>query len=555
VPFADLAWLNENRVFKMFPEWGGYTGCINASMRHFYSKRPTLGSVSDILSRADTCTFCGTVAKKLRERNIGNNNSVEGMACYLQAVEFCTDSTLREHANPPPPPKAVVEKHGRSFAPRLPELENYWDRTTTRLVVVVQAKGKNQWMYEQRSTGATVIEFQACRTPLPTVLESLARPPSADTIPRYGGRLLDPKGVDAELLRFWLARCETQHGERCSAASLAPKLDPVADLLLIDVVDNCIVKTAVGDDGIPRFVALSYVWGTTNKVMLTTGNAAKLMAEKDALASVELPSTIRDAISVTRDMGLRHLWVDTLCIRQDDESHKASQIAQMASVYALATLTIIAAASNHADSGLSRVSVKPSWMAGGSIHAVHAPGGVSLIPVLDSFDDFAPGPPASSNWYTRAWTMQEHFLSMRKLIFAENQVYWHCPCARWAEEVELEYGHPRGFSGYRFGWVSGGNDAFQTGLPSDGMSSSQWTFNRTYRKWELDISALLLLPHDGDGGGGSEPEDGREMVSPPSRQRCRLARLYTEISPFDSCAAKSRPTQTACTPLPACWPC
>lgn len=492
--------MNENRVFKMFPEWGGYTGCINASMDHFYSKRPTLGSVSDILSRADTCSFCGTVAKRLRER-IGNN-SVEGKACYLQAVELCTDSTLRGRAIPPPP--KAVEKHHEPFAPRLPELENYWDRTTSRLVVVIQAKRKNR-RHKQYSTGATVIEFQACCTPLATVLESLARPPA--TIPRYGGRLLNPKGVEADLLRFWLARCETQHGERCSGASLAPKLDPVTDLLLIDVVDNCIVEAA--GDSIPRFVALSYVWGKTNKVMLTTGNAAKL-AEKDALTSVELPSTIRDAISVTRNLGIRHLWIDTLCIKQDDELHKASQIAQMGSVYALATLTIIAAASDHADTGLSRVSRKPHWTTSGPIHAVHAPG-VSLIPVLDSFDDFAPGPLASSIWYTRAWTMQEHFLSMRKLIFAENQVYWHCPCARWVEEVELEYGHPRGFAGYRFGWVSGDNDAFQTGLPSTGMLSSQWTFNRTYCKWELDISALLLPHHGGSSEVGGE--DGPKPIA------------------------------------------
>ncbi|KAK3388022.1 hypothetical protein B0H63DRAFT_522040 [Podospora didyma] len=54
LPFADLAWMNENRVFKMFPEWGGYTGCTNASMQHFYSKRPTPDSASDSLSRADT---------------------------------------------------------------------------------------------------------------------------------------------------------------------------------------------------------------------------------------------------------------------------------------------------------------------------------------------------------------------------------------------------------------------------------------------------------------------------------------------------------------------
>ncbi|RYP26262.1 hypothetical protein DL767_008112 [Monosporascus sp. MG133] len=457
--FADFAWMNENRQFKPYPEWKGYTGCINATLHHFFNERPSLGIVSEVLSRATSCAFCGVVSKSLRKR--GDLDSIQQMACYLQAVQFCEDSTLREHAFPSPPKDTQTPSQpSYPFAPRLPGLKNYWDRTTTRMVVTLQSTESDQWCYNHSYTGITVVEFQACPTPVP---------------------LLNPKGVDSELLQFWLDRCERGHGPKCARVSLATKLDPVADLLLIDVVDSRIVE----GQSTWQFVALSYVWGTTNTVVLTKNNSSKL-AEKGALQDVELPATIRDAVTVTRQLGVRYMWVDALCIRQDDEEHKALQIEQMASVYASAFLTIVAAAGDHADSGLSRVSVP--WKH--KIEAIHVPG-VSLIPVLDFFDDFAPGRLSYSKWYSRAWTMQEQFLSTRKLIFSTNQVYWHCPQSKWVEETELEFGSPTGFPGYRFGWVNHHNDAFGTGIPSNGLMASHLTLHRTYLKYDFDISTLI----------------------------------------------------------------
>lgn len=482
IKFADFLWMNENREFKPYPEWRGYTGCINETLAHFHKGRPKLGSVPDVLSRAGSCAFCSIVSDRLQK--LSDLDSIQSLTCYLQAVQFCTDSTLRDQAlsRPEDTDTSKTTRTSYAFEPRLPGLQNFWDRTTTRMAVVVQESRDDMWMNNWSYTGATVIEFQPCTTPVPTVLDSLE---TTRPIPLYGGRLLNPNGVDPELLRFWLDRCEREHRSECASVSLAPRLDSVTGLLFIDVVDNYIVEGC----STSRFVALSYVWGTTNTVLLTRENYPKL-AMKGALQDLALPATIRDAITVTRRLGIRFLWADALCIQQDNEAHKESQIAQMASVYVSALLTIVAAAGDHADAGLSRVSTP--W--DHKVEVINVPG-VSLIPVLDFFDDFAPGQLSYSRWYSRAWTMQEHLLSTRKLIFSKNQVYWHCPQSKWVEETELEYGCPTGYPGCRFGWVNHENDAFGTGLSRTG-AASHLTIHRTYRKYDFDISTLIQR-HEG----------------------------------------------------------
>ena len=69
-----------------------------------------------------------------------------------------------------------------------------------------------------------------------------------------------------------------------------------------------------------------------------------------------MPATIDDAISVRQKLGERHLWVDDLCIIQDDVENKADEISMMDLTYSSAFLNVVAAAGDHADFGLAGVS-------------------------------------------------------------------------------------------------------------------------------------------------------------------------------------------------------
>lgn len=423
-------------------------------MAHFHARRPNLGTIPDVISRAPYCSFCKAVSDRLLA--MGNMVSTPG-SCYLQAVKFCEDSSWvhKRHMQPrrasEVPNSTPASQREHPFQPRLPGLADSWDRTTTQLTVIAGASsyrndGRN--VARNNVSEKELIRFQACRTPVPSVADSIHRAP-LDVHPLYGGRLLNPNGIGPELPRFWLDTCEHMHGKKCSRLSgLAAHLGPVTDLLLIDVIYGCVVSAPPSGTP-PRYAALSYVWGETNGVLLTRDNYATLAKPGALLDVLSLPATIRDAIVVTSWLGIRYLWVDALCIKQDHHSHRMSQIGQMASVYTSAVVTLVAASGVHADAGLSRVSVDTRKE---RASIINVSGGVSLIPVLDSFDKDAPtGEVPLSPWYSRAWTMQEHLLSARKLIFTERQVYWHCPQANWLEETEMEFGNPTGFSGYRFG--------------------------------------------------------------------------------------------------------
>jgi hypothetical protein len=132
----------------------------------------------------------------------------------------------------------------------------------------------------------------------------------------------------------------------------------------------------------------------------------------------------------------RYLWVDSVCIISDDAEDKTTQIPQMASIYGQALLTIVAAAGEDANHGLSGLNVR---------RTVRDVVDVGTCHIVQSHEAARPGhegnPIWSSKWATRAWTLQEMLLSPRSLIFLESQVVWHCKEAKWFEGFDFD--HPK----------------------------------------------------------------------------------------------------------------
>jgi hypothetical protein len=94
---------------------------------------------------------------------------------------------------------------------------------------------------------------------------------------------------------------------------------------------------------------LSYVWGNVKQCPLTTRSESDTGKPSATQVSAtfkdieELPLSIQDAIYLTRQIGERYLWVDSLCIIQDDPEDKAAVIPEMGAIYGNAYLTIVAA--------------------------------------------------------------------------------------------------------------------------------------------------------------------------------------------------------------------
>ncbi|RDL41475.1 uncharacterized protein BP5553_01454 [Venustampulla echinocandica] len=239
-----------------------------------------------------------------------------------------------------------------------------------------------------------------------------------------GGQVVPEEGVNFDLIKSWLSRCEKHHGQRCAPE----RNDALRNIRLIDVDMRQVVSYP--DNGYCSYLALSYMWGNTTQPSYNLG------------ADIgQVPPTIEDAITVTKRLGERFLWVDSICINQTSGSHKQSQINIMSSIYGGARTTLVALSRSDADFGLCRVQVS-------GINSTHAEDEkhhqsrcrqvlrsindeeyVTVLPTLDQQIH-------KSRWRYRGWTLQEALLSPRCLFFSCDQVYFQCNIIQCCESLD-----------------------------------------------------------------------------------------------------------------------
>lgn len=140
-------------------------------------------------------------------------------------------------------------------------------------------------------------------------------------------------------IRQAIQTCCESHDDAC------PKnIDVVLPTFLLEVgpINGENIARLVENDGIEKgtYLALSYCWGGPQEVQLTTNTVESF---KQSIQLDSLPKTLRDAATVTRRLGKKYLWIDALCIIQDDEASKQKELAQMARIYMNSFLTIQAA--------------------------------------------------------------------------------------------------------------------------------------------------------------------------------------------------------------------
>ncbi|KAL1636193.1 hypothetical protein SLS58_009887 [Diplodia intermedia] len=148
--------------------------------------------------------------------------------------------------------------------------------------------------------------------------------------------------LDTDSVVEWMQDCETSH-PACSATDFFGAQEPFA-FTLIDVTEGKLVDSVTS----ASYIALSYVWGAgqNHDSMFSTLKDNFLSRKRQgALARTDtrLPRVIRDAMDLVERMGQRFLWVDALCIIQDDAENKMDQIARMDAIYSQASMTIVAA--------------------------------------------------------------------------------------------------------------------------------------------------------------------------------------------------------------------
>ncbi|OAX35137.1 HET-domain-containing protein [Rhizopogon vinicolor AM-OR11-026] len=240
------------------------------------------------------------------------------------------------------------------------------------------------------------------------------------------------QNVDIDLLKRWIHICEHGHLGRCekvwwrSAEDVLPKV-----VRVLDVTRMAIVPAPAAC----RYVALSYVWGGMGEEYWTTRANLKPRSRRGGLDASLLPGTISDTIQLIRQLGERYLWIDALCIVQDDPEDKAVQIRVMELIYGSSVFTIFAVGCTSARDPLPgvRPGTRDPQQQITKIQGLHLAIPNSLNEVI-----------ARSAWNQRGWTYQEVMLSRRCIFITAYQVYFECKEDQWCEGAVAEpVGHSR----------------------------------------------------------------------------------------------------------------
>jgi hypothetical protein len=146
-----------------------------------------------------------------------------------------------------------------------------------------------------------------------------------------------------------------------------------------------------------RYCTLSYVWGEADQFTLSKENVRGLQKHgslKKVMA--RFPKTIRDAITLVRKIGETYLWVDALCIVQNDDADKAVQIGAMGDIYRQSILCIQAMCGVDATYGLPGVEPNSRSIQQFATRLACSRGNLLLSNQLPNADKDA-------TWRTRAW--------------------------------------------------------------------------------------------------------------------------------------------------------
>jgi hypothetical protein len=207
--------------------------------------------------------------------------------------------------------------------------------------------------------------------------------------------------VNFDLCKRWLKSCDEQH-KHILGSHVAPRT--LSDFRLIDVKGQCIVE---GDYHM-QYAALSYTWGSSGQYCLMKSNKGVLEGDGSLQQMIEeLSPVVVDSITACARLQIPYLWIDALCIVQDDAAGKHQQIQNMAFIYANAYITLVAATDNNlsrqsgqtSSVGLGRVSIpavraEPSLIIDGVSYAYW--GNKWFSPTIES--DFT-----RSTWFSRGW--------------------------------------------------------------------------------------------------------------------------------------------------------
>lgn len=244
-------------------------------------------------------------------------------------------------------------------------------------------------------------------------------------------------------IQAWLDICDSSH----AACNKGRRQEPPLPTRVLKVggkqSNKSFLVSGHGKRG--NYATLSHCWGGPQHQPLRTTDAT-LKNRQRGIHDAELPLTFKDAVYLCRELGIGFLWIDSLCIIQDQVSQSdwAREAPTMGNVYGNSMLTIAAGNAADSSSGCFRERMGlmywpcPIKVLGQQCH-------VARYPTSNEEHSGDPGDVKSSSLEdplnARAWVLQEQILSRRSIIFAKNCLVWRCASMATNEKYPLGIPH------------------------------------------------------------------------------------------------------------------
>ncbi|KAK3347088.1 HET domain protein [Lasiosphaeria hispida] len=252
-------------------------------------------------------------------------------------------------------------------------------------------------------------------------------------LPRFGDTASDPS---VKWAMATLDHCRSHHSE-CNVEDSNLALPT----RVLDLGDNshpacstADVKLYVKKGEREEYLCLSHCWGVDKKPIETTRETIERF--QTGIPWGDLPKSFQDAVVFTRKLGVRFLWIDSLCIIQDDPADWAREAGEMASIYENALLTLAAASSANSQGGLFRTpkpGAYPTLSNGSSTEQPVVHMRQLVDPKFFDYRGSGGDDPDVSPLLKRAWVFQERILSRRVLFFTPLELVLECRVANRSE--------------------------------------------------------------------------------------------------------------------------
>ncbi|KAE8447323.1 hypothetical protein EG329_010881 [Mollisiaceae sp. DMI_Dod_QoI] len=222
------------------------------------------------------------------------------------------------------------------------------------------------------------------------------------------------------MINLWLSSCSVGH-DRC-------KQTPgfTSPTRLLDIRGPQLRLISPRENNL-RYTILSHCWGG-NIPLVTTASTIELFHRRIDWSAA--PATFKDAITTSRKLDIRYLWIDSLCIIQDSKIDWETECQNMGDYYKHAYLTLSVLDSPGSDTGFLHPRKPSAVRLSDSNMWIRPAGRVPKIIFQESYLN------------KRGWALQERLLSTRILHFSRDEILWECQTCSATETSSREHYDP-----------------------------------------------------------------------------------------------------------------